>query len=62
MCQDTLSTFENHCLAEELSFGDPFEDSGVVPDADDPYDLTEAHNCDPWHTPGGGQGSVRSSL
>ena len=23
-------TFENHCLEEEMTFGDPFEDSGVV--------------------------------
>jgi len=23
-------TFENHCLEEEITFGDPFEDSGVV--------------------------------
>ena len=25
-----LSTFENHCLAGELTFGDPLQDSGVV--------------------------------
>ena len=29
-CQDTLSTFENSCLEGEMTFGDPFEDSGVV--------------------------------
>jgi hypothetical protein len=23
-------TFENHCLEDELTFGDPFQDSGVV--------------------------------
>ena len=23
-------TFKNHCLVEEVTFGDPFEDSGVV--------------------------------
>jgi hypothetical protein len=23
-------TFENHWLEEEMTFGDPFEDSGVV--------------------------------
>ena len=28
--QDTLWTFENHCLEEEMPFGDPFEDSGVA--------------------------------
>jgi len=27
---DTVSTLENHCLAGELNFGDPFQDSGVV--------------------------------
>jgi len=25
-----LSTFENSCLEGEMTFGDPFEDSGVV--------------------------------
>ena len=25
-----MSTFENHCLAGQLTFGDPFEVSGVV--------------------------------
>ena len=25
-------TSENHCLKEEMTFGDPFEDSGVEPD------------------------------
>ena len=25
-----LSTFENSCLGGEMTFGDPFEDSGVV--------------------------------
>ena len=25
-----VSTFENHCLGGELTFGDPFLDSGVV--------------------------------
>ena len=29
-CPETVSTFENHCLAGELTFGDPFQDSGVV--------------------------------
>ena len=29
-CPDTVSTFENHCLARELTFGDPFQDSGVA--------------------------------
>ena len=28
-CQDTLLTFGNHCLEEEMTFGDPFEDSSV---------------------------------
>ena len=27
---DTVSTFENHCLAGELTFADPFQDSGVM--------------------------------
>ena len=26
----TVSTFENHCLEGKLTFGDPFEDSGVT--------------------------------
>jgi len=26
----TLLTFEKHCLREEITFGDPFEDSGVA--------------------------------
>ena len=29
-CQDTVSPFENNCLEGEMTFGDPFEDSGVV--------------------------------
>ena len=29
-CQDTVSTFANHCLAGEQTLGDPFQDSGVV--------------------------------
>ena len=29
-CPDTVSTFEIHCLAGEFTFGDPFQDSGVV--------------------------------
>ena len=29
-CQDTLLTFENLCLEEEVPFGDPFEDSVVA--------------------------------
>ena len=29
-CQDTPLTFEDHCLEEEITFGDPFEDSGVA--------------------------------
>jgi hypothetical protein len=28
---DTVLTFENNCLQGKLTFGDPFEDSGVVP-------------------------------
>ena len=28
-CQDTLLTFENHFLEEEMTFSDLFEDSGV---------------------------------
>jgi len=28
--QAAISTFENHCLVGELSFGDPFQESGVV--------------------------------
>ena len=27
--QVAISTFENHCLVGELTFGDPFQDSGV---------------------------------
>ena len=27
--QGTVSTFENHCLEEKLTFGDPFQDFGV---------------------------------
>jgi len=27
---DTLLTFDNNCLKEEMTFGDPFLDSGVV--------------------------------
>ena len=29
--QVAISTFENHRLAGELTFGDSFQDSGVVP-------------------------------
>ena len=29
-CQDTLLTFENLCLEEEMTFGDPLEDCGVA--------------------------------
>ena len=28
--QDTLVSFGTHCLEGEMSFSDPFEDSGVV--------------------------------
>ena len=27
--QDAISTFENNCLEGNMTFGDPFEDSGV---------------------------------
>jgi len=30
-----LLTFEDHCLKEEMTFGDPFEDSGVLDHSDD---------------------------
>ena len=29
-CPDTVSTFENYCLAGERPFGDLFQDSGVA--------------------------------
>ena len=29
-CPDTVSTFESRCPAGELTFGDPFQDSGIV--------------------------------
>ena len=32
-----LLTFENHCLEEELTFGNPFQDSGVVGFRDDGF-------------------------
>ena len=30
VCQDKLSLFEINCLEGKMTFGDPFEDSGVV--------------------------------
>ena len=49
-CQDAVSTFENHCLAGESTFGDPFQDSGVVRPATKPSILIpKSSTINPQH-------------